>query len=37
LGAIAAVKRLKATERNAISGGNAARLLGLKRRPAPKG
>ena len=36
LGAIAAVKKLKVTERNAISGGNAARLLGLKRQTAPK-
>jgi aminocarboxymuconate-semialdehyde decarboxylase len=36
LGAIAAVKKLKRSEREAIAGGNAARLLGIKRsRAAP--
>ena len=34
LGAIAAVKKLTAADRNAIAGGNAARLLGIKRRVA---
>ena len=36
LGAIGAVKKLKAAERDAIAGGNAARLLGIKRRVARK-
>jgi aminocarboxymuconate-semialdehyde decarboxylase len=36
LGAIAAVKKLKAAERAAIAGGNAARLLGLEPRVTQK-
>jgi len=36
LGAIKAVKKLKAAERDAIAGGNAARLLGIKPRAVRK-
>ena len=37
LGSIAAVKKLKLAERAAIAGGNAARLLGIRRRSSIKG
>lgn len=37
LGAIAAVKKLSAVQRSAIAGGNAARLLGIKRLVKAKG